>query len=181
MFWKYTVFESKLLLGNWKNWLLGIALILFFPLYFLYYSQIDIIDIREQKNNEVDDFMAVLDALPSSLRKTDEGKEIYNNLTQQSSLHNAQRFALWKNKDFDEYFDNGIKLNELRLEMHERDNKGIHPDYVIPISEIQKEMALLQYYKDHDLPIIQDPYAASNYMPVALQLLSGVLFFCSFY
>ncbi len=30
MLWKYLLFETKLLLLNKKNWLLGIALILFF-------------------------------------------------------------------------------------------------------------------------------------------------------
>ena len=176
MFWRYILFETKLLLRNWKNWLLGAALILFFPLYFLYYTQLDIIPIKEKKNEESADFMAILDAFPGSVWQTDEGKEIYNILTTQSSLHNMQRFVLWKNKDFNQYIDYGLKLNELRLEMHERGNKGIHQNYIIPIPEIQKEIALLKYYKEHNLPIIQDPYAASNYMPVALQLLSGVLF-----
>ncbi len=39
MFWKYLLFELKLLLSNRKNWLLGIVLLLFFPLYYLIYSQ----------------------------------------------------------------------------------------------------------------------------------------------
>ena len=60
MFWKYLLFETKLLLLNKKNWLLGIALILFFPLYYSHYSQLDMVDIREEKNEEADNFPKIL-------------------------------------------------------------------------------------------------------------------------
>ncbi|WP_432357766.1 hypothetical protein [Sporosarcina sp. UB5] len=176
MFWKYLLFEAKLLLHNRKNWLLGIGLILFFPLYYSHYSQIEIKDLKKQKNEEAQHMFTIFNGFPEELRVSAEGEEFYNNLTQQSSLINMQRFYLWKKDDYDKYIEDGIKLNELRLELHESGNRGIHPDFVIPKEEIQKELSVLQYYKLHDLPLIPNPFVASNYLPVALNMLSGLLF-----
>lgn len=39
MFWKFTLFELKLLLKNRKSWFIAVFLLLFFILFFLYYSQ----------------------------------------------------------------------------------------------------------------------------------------------
>ena len=176
MFWKYLLFETKLLIHNRKNWLLGIGLILFFPLYYSQYSQISIKDMQMMKNEEAQHFHTVFNAFPEELRETTEGEATYNNLTQQSSLINMQRFYLWKKDDHDKYIEDGLKLNELRLELHELGNKGIHPNYVIPKDVIQKEMAILRYYKVNKLPLVQNPYVASNYLPVALNMISGLLF-----
>jgi len=186
MFWKYLLFESKLLLLNKKNWLLGIALILFFPLYFSYYSKLDFIDIREEKTEEAENFHQVLDKFPGSVWETEEGKEIRGILIEQSSLISMQRLYLRDDvnpdgffgagTNFHKFFDAGLKLNELRLELHRRGNKGVQKDYIVPIDEIQKENALFQYHKDHELSLIKDPLQASNYMPVALSLVSGVMF-----
>ncbi|MCM3711220.1 hypothetical protein [Sporosarcina luteola] len=176
MFWKYLLFESKLLLHNRKNWLLGIGLILFFPLYYSQYSQIDIKDMQKLKNEEAQHFHTVFNAFPEELRETVEGEAIYYNLTQQSSMINMQRFYLWKKDDYDKYIEDGLKLNELRLELHELGNKGIHPNYVIPKDVIQKELAILRYYKIHKLPLVPNPFVASNYLPIALNMISGLLF-----
>ncbi|MDN4606891.1 hypothetical protein [Sporosarcina highlanderae] len=176
MFWKYLLFETKLLLHNRKNWLLGLAIIVFFPLYYSSYSLTDIKDLQRKKNDEAQQFHTVFNAFPEELRETTEGLAAYNNLTKQSSLLNMQRFYLWKKADYDKYIDDGIKLSELKLELHALGNIGVHPKYVIPKEEIQKEMALLHYYKDHELPIIPNPFAASNYLPVALKLISGLVF-----
>lgn len=176
MFWKYLLFETKLLLHNRKNWLLGIGLILFFPLYYSQYSQIDIKDMQKLKNEEAQHFHTVFNAFPEELREKAEGEAIYFNLTQQASLINMQRFYLWKKDDYEKYIEDGIKLNELRLELHELGNKGIHPNYVIPKDVIQKEMAILRYNKVHKLPLVLDPFVASNYLPAALNMISGLLF-----
>lgn len=176
MFWKYLLFETKLLLHNRKNWLLGIAIIVFFPLYYSSYSLTEIKDMHRMKKEEAEQFHTVFNAFPEELRETVEGEAAYNNLTQQASLLNMQRFYLWKKAEYDKYIDDGIRLSELRLEMHAMGNIGLHPKYVIPIEDIQKEIALLQYYKDHGLSIVPNPFAASNYLPVALNLISGLLF-----
>lgn len=176
MFWKYLLFETKLLLHNRKNWLLGIGLILFFSLYYSQYSQLDIKDMQMLKKEESEHMYTVFNAFPEDLRETAEGEATYNNLTQQSSLINMQRFYLWKKEEYDKYIEDGLKLSELRLELHELGNKGIHPNYVIPKEEIQKDMAILRYYQVHKLPLVPDPFVASNYLPVALNMISGLLF-----
>ncbi|MFC5604158.1 hypothetical protein [Sporosarcina koreensis] len=188
MFLKYLLFEMKLLLLNKKNWLLGIALILFFPLYYSHYSQLDMVDIREEKNEEAENFPKILDKFPGSVWQTEEGKEIRSILIQQSSLLNMQRLYLRNEEqgishgffgagpNFHKFFDAGLELNELRLELHRRGNKGIQKEYIVPIDEIQKENALYRYHIEHELSLIQDPFKASNYIPVALRLISGVMF-----
>ncbi len=90
-----------------------------------------------------------------------------------------QRFFLTRGED-DQYIDNGLKLNELRLQMHESGNEGIPPYLVVPKEEIFKEDALLRYNKKHQLPLQPDPFVASNYLPVALNAISGLIF-CLFF
>lgn len=167
---------------------MGIVLILFFPLYYSHYSQLDLVDIREVKNEEAENFPKILDKFPGSVWQTEEGKEIRANLVKQSSVLNMQRLYLRNdgngNPDgffgaglnFDKYFDAGLELNELRLDLHRRGNKGIQKEYIVPIDEILKENALFRYHKEHELSLIQDPFKASNYIPVALSLISGVMF-----
>ncbi len=186
MFWKYLLFESKLLLLNKKNWLLGLALVLFFPLYYSHYSQLDIVDTKEEVTEKAYKFHEVFDYFPGSVWQTEEGKEMYANLLEQQGLLFWQKLYLDNEENVDGYFgagpnfhnffDKGLKLNELRLDLHQLGNKGIHQDHIVPIDEILKENALFQYYKEHELSFVQDPLKASNYIPVALNLLSGTLF-----
>ena len=186
MFWKYLLFESKLLLLNKKNWLLGLALVLFFPLYYSHYSQLDIVETREEVTVKAYKFHEVFDYFPASVWQTEEGKEMYANLLEQQGLLFWQKLYLDNEENVDGYFgagsnfhkffDVGLKLNELRLDLHQRGNKGIHKDHIVPIDEILKENALFRYHKEHELSFIQDPFKSSNYIPVALNLLSGTLF-----
>ncbi|WHT47996.1 hypothetical protein QNH10_18350 [Sporosarcina thermotolerans] len=127
-------------------------------------------------DEEVDKLHKAFDKFPGSVWQTEEGKEIRGILIQQSSLLSQQRYALWKDDDFHEFFDAGLELNELRLEMHRRGNKGIQKEYIIPVDEILKENALYRYHKEHELPFIQNQFKASNYIPAALPLISGVMF-----
>lgn len=176
MRWNYLLFETKMLLHNRKNWLLGIAIILFFPIYYLQYSQTDIETLQDQKNVEAEQFHSIFKAFPEEMRETKEGQEIYDNLTEQASLINMQRFYLWDEEENDLYIADGLQLNELRLELHEAGNKGIHPNYIFSKEEIHKEVALLNYYKKHNVSIVPDPFVASNYIPAALDTLSGLPF-----
>ncbi|MGN7388118.1 hypothetical protein [Sporosarcina sp. SAFN-015] len=188
MFWKYLLFELRLLVLNKKNWLLGLALVLFFPLYYSHYSQLDLIDIREEKNEEAENFPKILDKFPGSVWQTEEGKEIRENLIEQSSLINMQRLYLRNEEqgisrgffsagpNFQKFFDAGLQLNELRLELHRRGNKGIQREYIVPVDEILKENALFHYHKEHELPLIQNSFKASNYIPAALSIISGIMF-----
>ncbi|WP_432359949.1 hypothetical protein [Sporosarcina sp. UB5] len=186
MFWKYLLFETKLLLLNRKNWLLGLGLILFFPMYYSHYSQLDIVEIREEVAKESEKFYEVFNSFPGSVWETQEGKEIYANLLEQIGLLHWQVLYLRKDGNLDGYFgagpnfhkffDGRLKLNELRLDLHQRGNKGIHREHIVPVDEILKENALYRYHREHDISLIQDPFKASNYIPVALNLISGTLF-----
>lgn len=175
MFWKYVLFELKLLLSNRKNWLLCIVILLFFPLYFSVYSQTELETLRDKKIKESEAFETIFYQFSEALRETPEGKEIYNNFTEQVSLINMQRFYLRRGEDV-HYIDNGLRVNELRLQMHERGNKGIPSYLVVPKEEIFKEDALLRYNKEHHLPLQPDPFVASNYLPAALNTISGLIF-----
>ncbi|MBD7984863.1 hypothetical protein H9649_09730 [Sporosarcina sp. Sa2YVA2] len=177
MKWNYLLFELRLLLANNKNWLLGIAVILVIPVYYLHYSSLEVKDIQTLKNEESGVYFDIFNFYPEESRDTPIGNEIYNNLTEQASLVNSQRYALWKGEvNHEEYIQSGIKLNELRLRVHELGNEGIQSSFIIPKEEIYKEIALLNYYRDHNLPLVKDPFVASNYLPISLNLLSGVLF-----
>lgn len=147
MIWKYIQFEGKLLLRNKLNWLLGVAFILFFSLYFFQYSASDIESLRDRKSAEALEYNTIFNYFPEEMRDTPKGQEIYNNLTEQSSLINKQRYSLWKNDDYEEYIEGGLKLNELRLRLYELGNEGVHPEFIIPKEEIRKEDALLRYYQ----------------------------------
>ncbi|MBD7908813.1 ABC transporter permease subunit [Sporosarcina gallistercoris] len=176
MRWNYILFEIKMLVHNRKNWLLGIAMILFFPIYYLQYSQTDIKTLQDQKNEEAEQFHSIFKAFPEEMRETKEGQKIYDNLTEQASLINMQRFYLWDEEDNDLYITDGLRLNELRLDLHEAGNKGIHPNYIVAKEEIHKEVALLDYYQKHHISIVPDPFVASNYIPAALDTISGLPF-----
>ncbi|WP_339251463.1 hypothetical protein NSQ43_14955 [Sporosarcina sp. FSL W8-0480] len=187
MFWKYFLFEMKLLLLNKKNWLLGLALILFFPLYYTHYSKLEIVELKEEAIKKSETFYEVFNYFPASVWQTQEGKEIYANLLEQSGLLFWQRLYLSKDVDnpdsffsagpnYQKFFETGLKLNELRLDLHERGNKGIHRDHIVPIDEILKENALFEYHKEHEITLVPDPFKASNFVPVALNIVSGTLF-----
>ncbi|QTD41252.1 hypothetical protein [Sporosarcina sp. Te-1] len=176
MFWTYMKFESKLLLYNWKNWLIGIGLILFFPLYFSYYSQLDIKNLSDQKREEDEQMMSTFNGFNLDTDLEPNLEAVYNNLTEQSHLINMQRFYLRKEETHNDFIQNGLRLNELRLQLYEYDNQGIPSEYVKPKEEIFKESTLLQYYKEHQLFLAPDPFTASNYMPIALKMISGIIF-----
>src|SRR6185312_5407146 len=125
MFWKYLLFETKLLLKNRKNWFLGIVLMLFFPLYFIYFSQTEIDSLRDEKIIEQSNIKSIFNTFPEEQRETPEGEEVYQNIVQQSSLINFQIFYLRTDKTYNDYIDNGLQLNELRLELLELESKGI--------------------------------------------------------
>lgn len=176
MLWKYFRFELKLLIHNKFNWLLGLAFILFFPLYFPHYADSDMESVQSIKNTESGHYISIFNVFPEELRETTKGEEIYNNLIEQASLLNKQRYSLWKRDDFDVYIESGLKLNDLRLRLYELDNEGVHPDYIVPKEEIQKEGALLRYYQKHKLPVDPDLLTASHYLPASLEKVNGLMF-----
>jgi len=180
MIFKYALFELKLLLRNKKNWLLGSVLILFFPIFFTYHSESSPETIRDIKIQEGKELQNIVDSYPAFLREQHpKAEEIYQLIIQQTSLVNYQRYYLWLGEDeyWDEYIENGLKLNELRLKVHELGNLSIPEHVIVPKEEIAKEMAFYSYLKEHQLPIVSDPLTASTVIPKAFDILSGMMFY----
>src|SRR5690625_4148998 len=94
MFWKYTIFELKILLLNRKQLFLGILLILFFPIYFQIYLNSEPPTLLSQKYAEKEKQSIIVNTLPLDLRGTEEGQELFSNYTEQLSIIGMQIFYL---------------------------------------------------------------------------------------
>ena len=177
MFWKYFLFEAKLLLHNRKNLFLGFSLLLFFPVFFIYNSQTEPETLKDLKKTEASMIKSTLNQFPDTQKDTPEGAEIHDSLLKQSSLVNFQIFYLRSDETREEYIENGLLLTQLRLRAHELDNMGIPKHLILSKEEILIEDTLLRYIQKHELPLQPDPFTASRYLVVALNTLSGLLFY----
>src|SRR5690625_516729 len=86
MFWKYTIFELKILLQNRKQLFLGLLLVFFFPVYFQIYFNSEPPTLLSQKHEEKEIQSIAVNVLPLDIRETEENEEIFYNLTEQLSL-----------------------------------------------------------------------------------------------
>lgn len=175
MLWKYTKFEAKLLLGNRKSWFIALFLFLFFLIYFAYYSQVEPATLIEQKRVEKEEMNVIFENVEYLLNDIPEVAAIHKNLLKQSSLINFQVYYLGIGEDSQQYIENGLELNQLRLKVHELGNVGI-PDHLIkPKSEILKEDALLRYIKENKLPIEEGSFVTNHYFVNVLKTMSLLL------
>lgn len=175
MFWKYTRFEIKLLLGNRKSWFIALFLLLFFLVYFAYYSQIEPLSLIEQKRIEKEEMNVIFENVEYLLDDIPEVAAVHENLLKQSSLINFQVYYLGIGEDSQQYIENGLELNQLRLEAHELGNKGIPEHLIKSKSEILKEDALLHYIKDNQLPIEEGSFVTNHYFLNVLTTMSVLL------
>ena len=178
MFWKYTHFETKLLLRNRKNWFVALFLLIFYLIYFSYPNQEEPISLKEQKRQEAMEMNAMFEYIQDDRKEVPEIGEIYDILTQQSSLINFQVYFLGMGHDSEQYIENGLELNQLRLKVHELGNKGLPKHFIKPKEEILKENALFHYIKENQLPIETNSFVTNFYFVNALQTMSGLLFLC---
>ena len=178
MFWKYSQFETKLLLQNRKNWFVAIFLLLFYLIYFMYPNQVTPTPLKEQKKTEAMQMNAMFEYIQYERKDVPEIGEIYDILTQQSSLINFQVYYLGMGDDSEQYIENGLELNQLRLKVHELGNKGLPKHLIKPKEEILKEDALLRYIQANQLPIETNSFVTNFYFVNALQTMSGILFLC---
>ncbi|WP_042148874.1 ABC transporter permease [Paucisalibacillus sp. EB02] len=176
MFWKYTSFETKLLLKNRKSWFISVFLLIFFILFFMYYSQETPIPLDAKKSSETNSSYAVFEYLDQQRHDLPEVAEVYDYHTQIQSLLGMQTWFIGKGDDSEQYIENGLEINRLRLEVHELGNKGIPDHLIVPREEILKEDALLHYIKDNNLPIESDSFATNHYISNVLTMFSGLLF-----
>ena len=176
MYWKYSLFETKLLLHNRKNGFLGLLLLLFFILYFIFsYSQTEQVTLLDEKRMEGNWYTSVFNQLPDPVEDTPE-YEVYKNLEDQSTLVNYQRFHLTRDEN-EEFIELSHELKHLRLRVIELDNKGIPEHLVMEKEYILKENILLNYIEKNDLPLQQEPVTASHFLMTAFTTVSGLIFY----
>src|SRR5699024_12437757 len=113
MFWKYTLFEAKLLLNNRKNWFIAIFLLFFFLVFFIYYSQDEPLTLAEEKREEADDMQAAFYYLEYLREDVEEVAEVYDLVNQQSSLINLQVYFFVLGADYGENIKSGLEFNEM--------------------------------------------------------------------
>lgn len=177
MLWKYFLFETKVLLSNRKNWFLGIVIMLFFPIFILYTNQTPSDSLRDIKKAEVASNSLLFKSYGDELQEgSPEEQEMYENLTQQSSLVNFQTFYIREGEVTQDYVENGLKVNELRLKAHDMGNPGLPEQFIVPRDEIEKEDALLRFIQKENLELDSNKYLAVPHFVVALALLSGLPF-----
>ncbi|PKR78405.1 hypothetical protein CEY16_01215 [Halalkalibacillus sediminis] len=174
MFWNFTKFESKILLTNKKHLLLGILIILFFLLFYFYYSNSNPETVSEQKEKEIDMYNSAIDQIENDERDADE-EIVYESLLEQLSLIRFQKFHL-RRGEFQEYINYGLALNEERLTVHRLDNAGIPDHLIFPEVQIRQEIETLNYIDEHNLPVLTEPFVASEALVLAINTLSGLLF-----
>jgi ABC-2 family transporter protein len=176
MFWKFTLFETKLILKNRKSWFIAVFLLLFFVLFFVYYSQDTPISLADKKRTETQMSYAVFEYLDLQRHDLPEVAEVYDYHTQIQSLLGMQLWFIGNGDDSEQYIENGLEINRLRLKVHELGNKGIPDHLITPKEEILKEDALLHFIKDNNLPIESDSFTTNHYFTNVLTMMSGLLF-----
>lgn len=176
MFWKFTLFETKILLKDRKSWFIALFLLLFFTLFFMYYSHDEPQTLADQKRSEYNMSGAAFEYLDLFRHDLPEVAEVYDYYTQAHSLIGLQTWYIGKGEDGDQYIENGLEINRLRLIIHELGNEGIPEHLIVPKEDILKEDALLHYIKDNNLPIESDSYATNHYFTNVLAMFSGLLF-----
>ncbi|WP_047985943.1 hypothetical protein [Ornithinibacillus californiensis] len=176
MFWKFTLFETKLLLKNRKSWFVAVFLLVIFALFFMYYSQDEPVSLKDKKRAETNTSYAVFEYLDLQRHDLPEVAEVYNYHTQIQSLLGMQLWYIGNGDDSDQYIENGLEINKLRLTVHELGNDGIPEHLIVTKEDILKEDALLHYIKDNNLPIESDSFATNHYITNALAMISGLLF-----
>ncbi|WP_449622758.1 hypothetical protein [Robertmurraya sp. Marseille-Q9965] len=175
MFWKYTIFETKLLIRNRKNWFIASFLLLFYFVFFIYYSQVEPPSLIEQKRAEKEEMNAIFEHVDYLREDIPDVAEVYEILLKESSLLNFQVFYLGIGDDPAKYIENSLELNRLRLEVHNLGNKGIPEHLIKSKDEILKENALLHYIKDHHSVIETESFATNHYFTNAMNTMSGLL------
>lgn len=177
MFWKYFLFEAKLLLHNRKNWLLGIALVLYFPVFIYYTNQAPNESLRDVKRAEQEQLQSILEMYGSELYEgTPEQQEVYQNLIRQASLVNFQVFYIREGEVAENYIDNGLELTAYRLQLRDLKTQGIADHLILSEEETLREDALLQYLKEEQIELDSNLFFSENQFVLAFGGLSGFIF-----
>jgi hypothetical protein len=176
MFSTFTRLEGKLLLKSRKGGFIAAFFLLFFLLFFMYYSQEEPLTLQDEKRMETEMSYAIFYYLDIYRHDIPEVAEVYSRHTEIQSLLGMQVWHIGDGNDPEQYIEDGLEINRLRLEIHDLDHAGIPEHLVIPREEILKEDALLHYIRDNQLPIEPNSFATNHYVTSALAMMSGLLF-----
>lgn len=178
MFWRYMLFEGKLALNNRKNWIIALFFLVIFTLLFMYTSQENEPEsLYDQKVAEAEDIKSAFYYMDDVRFDDDDAAEVYDIITEESSLINFQKWYIGSGGEPDEFIENGLELNKLRLKAYELGNAGLPSHLVIPKKEILQEDALMKYIKANDLPLESESFITSFYIEEGFKAMSGLLFF----
>src|SRR5699024_11322057 len=102
-----------------------------------------------------------------------------DNYTDQLSNVKMQIYYLTNDygRETSEYITEGLRLNDLRLKMHEQDNPHVSSNLTIPREDIDKENEYLTYLQDHNIQEEDNPFVTSQFMMTAVNMLSGIFLF----
>ncbi|WP_017185979.1 hypothetical protein [Alkalibacillus haloalkaliphilus] len=175
MFWKYFLFEAKILIKSKKMWLVALLLILFFPIYFMIYSQADTYSLYQEKYSEGDMMNSIFNYLQEDFIENNE--ELHQNLLEQNSIINFQKYYLGAGSDHEAYVESMLELNELRLEVHEIGYDEIPDHLIVPKEEVQKDDAIISYIDNNNIPLQAEGVTTNSYMIAAFTFLSGIFFY----
>lgn len=176
MFWRYTLFEAKLICHNWKNAFVGAFILLFFVLSLFYQSHTEYETLKQVKKQEADALNATLNQFPDELRETKEGKRAYDNLTEQASLVGMQIYYLTQDDARQDYIEDDHKLTKLRLDAIKQGNVGVPDNLAFSKEYVSQEDTRIRYIEKHQLPLEVSNLSVSGYLPNALDVISGPLF-----
>lgn len=177
MFWKYTQFESKLAFKNRKNWMIALFFLMIFTLLFLYTEKEHAPpSLLDQKRSEAEDVQALFQHLDTIRFDDEQAADVYELVTQQASLINMQRWYIGKGDDPEHFIEDGLLLNELRLQVHALGNLGIPRHFIKSKDEILQETAMLEFVKKHDLKLDSESFVTSYMIETTFKTISGLLF-----
>lgn len=178
MFWKYTLFESKLALNNRKNWVIALFFLMVFTLLFMYTASENAPkSLYEQKVEEAKDMEAFFHYMDTVRFDNEEAAGVYELVTKQASLINMQRWYIGSGDDSDQFIEDGLELNELRLQVHELGDIGVPAHYLKSKAEILRETAVLEFIKKYELPLESESFLTSYFIEEAFKSVSGLVFF----
>lgn len=176
MFWKFSLFELKLLIKNRKNWFIAGFLLLFFLLFFIYYIQEEPLSLADQKRQEAGVTYAAFEYLNLLYLDVPEVAAVREHQVEIQNSVNMQVWHIGDGKNSEQYIEEGLKLNEHRLAMHDLGNAGIPEHLITPKEDILKEDAILNYIRDNNLPIESASFNTNHYVTSVLTMFSGLLF-----
>lgn len=174
MLWKYMLFELKVLITNKKHLFIALILVLFFPIFFFQQSTTYTETLKDEKYEVRADYDSIVNQLPDMEENTETGVQVHESILRQLQSIGMQVWHI--NRDREAYIEEEYILIEEKQFVHELNNEGIPEHFIIPESEITKDLKHIEYIDHNGLPIEQNDHTSSDFLVTALSTLTGLLF-----